>query len=65
MKQCDDCADMAVCDFCRLYNFNGVEGAYTDEGYCVWHEEPREPGDGCDNFICRDYKRKNKIISEW
>ena len=29
----------------------------------IWtDEEPRGPGDGCKDFICQDYKRKNKTI---
>jgi len=59
MKQCSDCEGGAVCDFCRLYNFNGSQGAYVGRGYCVWHEKPRDPGDGCKDFICEHYKREN------
>jgi hypothetical protein len=58
MKGCSSTCE-AICDFCRMYNFNGdKDGAYTDEGYCVFHEKPMLPEAGCDDFICTSYKVK-------
>lgn len=44
-----------VCHFCQWYRFNGNEiGAYTNDGECVHpnHPGPRDPGDGCDDYVC-------------
>ena len=56
MKKCNkQCFDL--CDFCRFYNFNpGFGGVYTDKGYCVLKEQHMQPEDGCDDFICVNYK---------
>ena len=53
-----------TCDFCRMFNFNpktinGQEGIYVYEGYCVLHEERRDPESECDDFICSNYKVKD------
>ena len=54
-RECKD--DGSVCDFCRFYNFNSnVDGAYIGKGYCTWWEHSREPEDGCNEFICMNYK---------
>ena len=67
MKCCTHCDFRTVCcDFCRLYNFNGVinKGTgielYTEEGYCTFHDEAKHPGDSCEDFICEHYKVKDK-----
>ena len=57
MKLCKDCEGEAVGVFCRLYHFNGDNGCYLGNVYCVFHEEQRDPGDGCEDFICKKYKR--------
>lgn len=63
MKKCS-CDCTAICDFCRLFNFNRNEyGSYTGDGYCVFHEVNKDPADSCDDFICGRYKRVDTEIS--
>lgn len=52
MRRCgDDC--YPICDFCTYYDFNGNrQGAYTGDGFCRFHDAPREPWDGCEEFVC-------------
>lgn len=55
MKLCPECDPVvpAVCDFCRYYDFNADDqGRYTGDGYCRFHHQPMDPGDGCENFHC-------------
>lgn len=58
IKKCS--ADCSVCcDFCRFYNFNPDHmGSYLGDGYCVFHEVHKDPGDKCEQFICFEYKVK-------
>ena len=68
MKKCsEDCPP--ICDFCRMYNFNpktidGEKGIYVYHGYCVWHEERRDPDDECDDFICSHYKKEDDVFEQ-
>jgi hypothetical protein len=50
----DAWACIPICDFCRFYNFNAEQGAYTGDGRCGHPEHPRpsEPFDGCADFEC-------------
>jgi len=60
-KGCKDIGE--ICDFCRLYNFNSdINGVYIGKGYCTYWEHPREPEDGCKEFICRSYKTIKSAI---
>lgn len=58
---CPKCIpQMNVCDFCKFYDFNGdKEGRYIERGYCRFHKEAREPGDGCDDFVCTHVKPRH------
>jgi hypothetical protein len=41
------------CDFCKHYAFNADEsGAYTGNGYCLFHKRPEDPGSFCDDYYC-------------
>jgi len=51
MKFCDDC-DIAICDFCKYYDFNGNNGCYMGEGYCNFHKQKRDPNEQCEDFHC-------------
>jgi hypothetical protein len=53
-EHCDPDPFMAqVCDFCRLYEFNGDDhGCYTGDGYCRFHGIAMEPFEGCEDFWC-------------
>lgn len=62
MKRCSKHC-IAVCDYCRLYNYNGDEkGVYWGTGYCVWHEKAKQPYDTCNDFICDEYKNEDERI---
>ena len=40
-----------------MFNFNpDKHGVYIGRGYCVFHEETREPDEQCEDFICRNYE---------
>ena len=60
MILCDNCEeDLACCDFCKYYNFNGdSRGAYTGDGYCDKKKQGKDPGDVCDDFHCSQVKEK-------
>lgn len=60
MRKCnDEC--YPLCDFCKHYNFNGDEnGAYTENGFCTFHNQKKDPSDFCEDFYCFNIKeRKN------
>lgn len=51
-----------ICDFCIHYAFNGepVEGyqfeVFTGDGFCRIDGAARWPEDGCENFVCQNWK---------
>lgn len=51
---CEDCERIGpVCDYCVHFYFNvGVNGAYTGDGYCRFHERPADPTEGCSDYTC-------------
>jgi hypothetical protein len=51
MKMCSAC-DRPVCDLCIWYAFNGDDCVYTGDGFCRINGQPRDPDDGCENFVC-------------
>jgi len=66
-KECEEIG--AVCDFCKYYDYNGKdfidengkvhkEAIYVGRGYCRLHKEKRDPGDGCNDFVCQYIKEK-------
>lgn len=60
-KYCDEhCAEIGpVCDFCQHYDFNGDDsGVYTGNGWCNKHNEPRDPVDGCEDYVCMNAKEE-------
>lgn len=55
-KYCKTCPG-SVCDFCKWYDFNGnEEDGYTGDGFCRRWQSPRDPDDGCNEFICHCLK---------
>jgi hypothetical protein len=53
MKLCPECVTEEVCcDHCAFYQFNGVLGKYTGDGWCRLHKNPQEPGDKCEDYFC-------------
>lgn len=50
IKCCDEYIEL--CDFCRYYNFNGVNGVYVDKGYCNLLKIKKDPIDECSEFHC-------------
>ena len=59
MILCNTCEEeLACCDFCKYYDFNGDdEGRYTGDGYCNKKKQGREPGEECDEFHCKQAKK--------
>ena len=51
---CKSCVseEMACCDFCQHYDFNGSDGFYSGEGYCDLYAEDKDPDDVCGSFHC-------------
>jgi len=63
-RLCPTCDDRFsdICDFCYYYDFNPNKGGgYQELGYCRLHKEGKDPGDGCEKFICANVKPKEKI----
>lgn len=55
MKLCSTCDGTAVCDFCIHYAYNGLvenHAVYCYEGFCKLDRMQRDPGWGCENFVC-------------
>ena len=57
----------AVCDFCKYYHYNGEDviregtvykNVYTGKGYCNYHKVKKDPGEGCNEFICEFIEEK-------
>ena len=65
-KECEGTG--AVCDFCLFYDYSGtdlvIEGItykgalYTGNGYCRLHKKQKDPGEGCNDFICYLMEKK-------
>lgn len=67
MKLCPKCEPEVgpVCDFCKHFDFNGdATGAYTGDGWCRLHKEPRDPASGCDDFHCRDADAADQYVAQ-
>ena len=63
MKGCSEgCIELAVCDFCKYYNFNGNKnGTYIELGYCTLYKTKKHPeSDICKRFYCKEIDNPSK-----
>ena len=59
-KECEEVG--VVCDFCIHFDFNADDKEnYTEDGYCNYHKEKKDPSEGCSEFVCFNIKEKNEI----